>query len=635
MASGMDGFAGALRRLKERSGLSYGVLAGRAHMSASTLHRYCNGDAVPTRFAPVERLARLCGASRDEMVALHRAWIVADEDRRRSRAAGPERPAAGVPSGAGLSSGAGSASGTGASSGTGAPSTRDADAGTEVPSGTGGAPSAGAAGAGTATPEAPAPGEGAPPHRPGDVTHAGTGPGTRPDSGTAPGSETGGAEPPVTAPQVPHRTGSDRSGGHPAGGPAAADRPAEGRSDADRPEGGAVGGDRLDSGHPGTDRPEGHPPATDQSRPSGPPTEQPRPSRSSTDQSSTDQPESGSPAALRPEPDRPSPDQRGPDQRGPDQPGTGRVRRRVRIAAAAAAVALTATAAALALTLHPGTDKGAAAIDDGRPVALSQAPGPARPAGTPSPSPFPSLSPSTAAPTTAPTASADRAGPAPSRAAGPAGGVAERRRGGAPLTVDVRPYVWTHPCDQAYVVDRPADRMPPPPSEQGARNWITGLGGAPGENVLTELAVQGTGEEAVVLHALRVRVVDRAAPLPGNAYWMGVGCGGEMTPMGLDINLDAAQPRVVPVAGRQGDRVIPASDFPYKVSATDPQVLKVTAHTAGHSVRWYLELEWSSGGRQGTLRIDDRGRPFEVSALTGRPQYGYPLGGTEWLPMDG
>ncbi|MFE1577397.1 helix-turn-helix domain-containing protein [Streptomyces fradiae] len=598
MASGMDGFAGALRRLKERSGLSYGVLAGRAHMSASTLHRYCNGDAVPTRFAPVERLARLCGASRDEMVALHRAWIVADEDRRRSRAAGPERPAAGVPSGAGLSSGAGSASGTGASSGTGAPSTRDADAGTEVPSGTGGAPSAGAAGAGTATPEAPAPGEGAPPHRPGDVTHAGTGPGTRPDSGTAPGSETGGAEPPVTAPQVPHRTGSDR----------------------------------LDSGHPGADRAEGHPPATDQSRPSGPPTDQPRPSRSSTDQPRRDQPESGSPAALRPEPDRPSP-----DQRGPDQPGTGRVRRRVRIAAAAAAVALTATAAAaaLALTLRSGTDKGAAAIDDGRPVALSQAPGPARAAGTPSPSPFPSLSPSTAAPTTAPTASADRAGPAPSRAAGPAGGVAERRRGGAPLTVDVRPYVWTHPCDQAYVVDRPADRMPPPPSEQGARNWITGLGGAPGENVLTELAVQGTGEETVVLHALRVRVVDRAAPLPGNAYWMGVGCGGEMTPMGLDINLDAAQPRVVPVAGRQGDRVIPASDFPYKVSATDPQVLKVTAHTAGHSVRWYLELEWSSGGRQGTLRIDDRGRPFEVSALTGRSQYGYPLGGSEWLPMDG
>ncbi|MFF9631469.1 transcriptional regulator [Streptomyces fradiae] len=624
MASGMDGFAGALRRLKERSGLSYGALAGRAHMSASTLHRYCNGDAVPTRFAPVERLARLCGASRDEMVALHRAWIVADEDRRRSRVAGPERPAAGVPSGAGPSAGAGSASGTAAFV-----------AGAEVSSGTG-APSTGAAGAGTATPEGPAPGGGAPPHRPGDVTHAGTGPGTRPDSGTAPGPETDGAEPPVTAPRIPHRTGSDRPGGHPAGGPAGADRPAEGRPATDRPEGEGVG----------TDRPGGHQPATGR-----PATDQPAAAQPATGRPATDQP-----AAVQPDPDGQGPDPHGPDPDGlgpdpaavqpdPGRPrtdrpgGTSRARRRVRVAAAAAAVVLTATAAAaaLALTLHSGTGEGAAAMDGARrAVAPSQAPGTARPTGAPNPSPSPSPTAAPALPPPAtPLPSADRTGPAPSRAAGPAGGVAERRRGGAPLTVDVRPYVWTHPCDQAYVVDRPADRMPPPPSEQGARNWITGLGGAPGENVLTELAVQGTGEEAVVLHALRVRVVDRAAPLPGNAYWMGVGCGGEMTPMGLDVNLDAAQPRVVPVAGRQGDRVIPASDFPYKVSATDPQVLKVTAHTAGHSVRWYLELEWSSGGRQGTLRIDDRGRPFEVSALTGRPQYGYLLGGSEWLPMDG
>ncbi|WP_275563801.1 helix-turn-helix domain-containing protein, partial [Streptomyces sudanensis] len=91
----MEGFAETLRGLKERSGLSYGALAKRAHMSTSTLHRYCNGDAVPTEFAPLERLARLCGASRDEMVALHRRWIVADEARRRGRAASPEAPVSG------------------------------------------------------------------------------------------------------------------------------------------------------------------------------------------------------------------------------------------------------------------------------------------------------------------------------------------------------------------------------------------------------------------------------------------------------------------------------------------------------------------------------------------------------------
>ncbi|MEV5490682.1 helix-turn-helix domain-containing protein [Streptomyces bobili] len=71
-------FAELLRELKDRSGLSYGTLAKRLHMSTSTLHRYCNGDAVPTDYAPVERLARLCKASPEELVELHRRWVLAD-----------------------------------------------------------------------------------------------------------------------------------------------------------------------------------------------------------------------------------------------------------------------------------------------------------------------------------------------------------------------------------------------------------------------------------------------------------------------------------------------------------------------------------------------------------------------------
>ncbi|MEQ8142734.1 helix-turn-helix domain-containing protein [Streptomyces sp. OP7] len=76
-------FAALLRELKDRSGLSYGVLAKRLHMSTSTLHRYCNGDAVPADYAPVERLARLCKARPEELVELHRRWVLADAARGR------------------------------------------------------------------------------------------------------------------------------------------------------------------------------------------------------------------------------------------------------------------------------------------------------------------------------------------------------------------------------------------------------------------------------------------------------------------------------------------------------------------------------------------------------------------------
>ncbi|MFG2888372.1 helix-turn-helix domain-containing protein [Streptomyces sp. NPDC048248] len=76
-----DAFAELLRGFKERSGLSYGTLAKRLHTSTSTLHRYCNGSAVPADYAPVERLARACRASPEELVELHRRWILADAAR--------------------------------------------------------------------------------------------------------------------------------------------------------------------------------------------------------------------------------------------------------------------------------------------------------------------------------------------------------------------------------------------------------------------------------------------------------------------------------------------------------------------------------------------------------------------------
>ncbi|MEU6974313.1 hypothetical protein AB0A71_42705, partial [Kitasatospora aureofaciens] len=57
--------------------------------------------------------------------------------------------------------------------------------------------------------------------------------------------------------------------------------------------------------------------------------------------------------------------------------------------------------------------------------------------------------------------------------------------------------------------------------------------------------------------------------------------------------------------------------------------------TTSHDVSWYLELEWSSGNRTGTLTIGldgGAGTPFRTSAVKGRPLYGYPPGGKAWEP---
>ncbi|MEV0239952.1 helix-turn-helix transcriptional regulator [Streptomyces sp. NPDC050674] len=91
-ADTVAGLGEMLRSLKERAGLSYGALAGRLHLSTSTLHRYCTGDSVPAEFAPVERFGRICRADPEELLELHRRWAVADEARR-GRGASPSEGA--------------------------------------------------------------------------------------------------------------------------------------------------------------------------------------------------------------------------------------------------------------------------------------------------------------------------------------------------------------------------------------------------------------------------------------------------------------------------------------------------------------------------------------------------------------
>lgn len=69
-----------LERLKVASGRSYESIGQKTHLSKSAVHRYCTGASVPREFGVVERIALVCGASRDEMVVVHRLWLRATAD---------------------------------------------------------------------------------------------------------------------------------------------------------------------------------------------------------------------------------------------------------------------------------------------------------------------------------------------------------------------------------------------------------------------------------------------------------------------------------------------------------------------------------------------------------------------------
>ncbi|MFG2859250.1 helix-turn-helix domain-containing protein [Streptomyces sioyaensis] len=498
------GVAALLKEWKDRSGYSYGVLAKRLHMSTSTLHRYCNGDAVPTEYAPLERLARLCRATPDELVELHRRWILADEARRRER----DRRQGG-----------------GAAAVTGAGGERGAESGVVTAPGAESGP--------VTTPGTDS----------GHESEPECGAGAKPEPEVETEAESGTATVPPTAPVAELATSASASPAPPISPPVSASGPGQDAEQA--PEGRSV------------------PKVT---------------------------------------------------------PAGGR--RRIALAAGIAAAAVAASAALVAgLASSDGGDGREAAAGAGTTTKSGSKPtktGGGRSASA-SAKP-PAEDGASSSPSSSRTPGGKASGGAGDRATGP--GTVDRA--GLPVSVDVRPYSWEDPCSQRYLVDRDPGEMPPPPAEQVARGWISALGAVSADSQLIQLSVQGAGDETVVLHALRVRVVGSSAPPAWNAYSMGVGCGGGITPKVFGVSLDAAQPRIAPQNGQR--------DFPYKVSERDPEVFKVIARAGGRDVRWYMELEWSSGNRHGTLRIDDNGEPFHTSGMAGRPQYDYPLGGSKWIP---
>ncbi|KOU73451.1 DNA-binding protein [Streptomyces sp. MMG1533] len=199
-----------------------------------------------------------------------------------------------------------------------------------------------------------------------------------------------------------------------------------------------------------------------------------------------------------------------------------------------------------------------------------------------------------------------------------------------PLTWTVNSHVWNAGCGHDYVIDKPPAQVPPPPAAQDAAPWAATQGALHGRDTNVQISVQGRSSTAVVLEALRVRVVTRAAPARGNSYSMNQGCGGALTPRYFSVNLDADRPVAHSESGFDGENTIPAVRMPYRVSAEDPEVLLVTAQTETCDCGWYLELDWSSQGRTGTVRIDDDGRPFRTSGINGLPRYSYDTSGRRW-----
>jgi hypothetical protein len=471
-------FAALLRRLKARTDRSYAALARRLNMNASTLHRYCAGEAVPLGFGPVERFAALCEATPAERIELHRRWILAVAARQRSRTA-----TASVP---GVS--------------------EALSAGGEDPTADG-------------TPE---------------LVSALTADPTS-DPSSDPSSDLTST---TAADSVPAAA--------PAPSPGPRDNPTEGLPDSSREQHGAA----------------------------------------------------SRPASRRPW-----------------------YRRRLTVTAAV----VTALAATLgSLSVLPSGHSSATGDDRASGTRTASAADARH--GSPTPSAPASATRGGGPGTPSPKVSGKRdASPGPSAHPSPTTGSTV-----PPITWTANSHRWATGCFHDYVIDKTPDEVPPPPAPQDASPWARTQNAVHGDQTFVDITVQGRTDAAVVLEALRVRVVGRSAPVKGRVYSTGQGCGADLPPHSFAVDLDKDRPIARAVPGDDAGTITPPLQMPYRVSVTDPEVLMVDARAEGCDCRWYLELDWSSQGRTGTERIDDHGVPFRVSGTKGLPHYWYAHDG--WTP---
>ncbi|MEO3764969.1 helix-turn-helix transcriptional regulator [Streptomyces sp. B5E4] len=602
-------FAALLRELKQRSGRSYGSLAARLHVSTSTLHRYCNGDAVPSSYAPAERFARLCGATPDELVELHRRWHRAHGTRRGSTpswAAGEGtggRPSGARPGdrGSGAAARGGAAADGAAGRGRGPGAARGGvPAADDVP---GGATGHGREATGTAADDAPGGASG-------DVNDATATAPSAPGGTQGRSSATAATDDATSAATAATSTPQPSEPGSPGGSGVAAGRAADVN---EVPAAARSGQDGLQGLGPATVA------ADDVTREAT---------------AAAPAARGGSPAAD----GRPA---RG--RRWVQGVLGGRRGRWRRVGVPGVGVAAAALVAFVA-TSNGSTGEGRA---DGGPgpasgVVADGSRGGGGAQGGETVEKERSAEPS------------ERRKPAPTGGDGGGGadgdatpGATPRKDGAAaggrdtpavqtPLAWSVRSHVWSNGCDHRYVIDKSPDDVPPPPMAQDAEAWASSQGAVHGGTTNIEAALEPRGDEPVTVTAVHVRKTATGTPLPWAAFAMSSGCGGEVTQAAYTVDLDKPRPVLKPKQGGDSTQKWDPPALPFRVTDDDPLSLLIHAGTEDYDVRWYLEVEWSSGDDSGVVRLDDQGAPFRTSAITGRPLFTYDTLNGSWYtePVD-
>lgn len=193
------------------------------------------------------------------------------------------------------------------------------------------------------------------------------------------------------------------------------------------------------------------------------------------------------------------------------------------------------------------------------------------------------------------------------------------------VTVSIDPPnpVMPEECRQIVLPGR--WHAPAPPAsltQQAINSWEHARDGVDGAGTYVTIILQGTSGQAVTINAPQVVITSRQHPLNGPVAEMSGGCGAELQVRQFTVDLDQQRPAAtfqdgtgLPAVPSASGAIKQAQAPVFTISDTDPEYFVVDATTMKSLVRWYLELNWQSMGRSGTLPIRGGSVPFATSAV--------------------
>jgi hypothetical protein len=149
--------------------------------------------------------------------------------------------------------------------------------------------------------------------------------------------------------------------------------------------------------------------------------------------------------------------------------------------------------------------------------------------------------------------------------------------------------------------------------------WLQSRKGVVAGKLYVPITVTANHDSTVVLKGIDVVRLERRPAYVGTTVALCPGAG-PIEVWRADVDLDADQPKVTfeePDTGESGQLRFPQ----FTIDAGDSEEFSVTATSRTSFVRFYLRMRFTVNAREESIRIDDHGRPFEVTACTSPSLY--------------